>query len=1081
MGRLSRITWSIVPYLLLAQVAPVLAQVTTADLAGRVTDASGGVLPGVAVTITHTGTGAVRSQVTSATGDYAFTLLPIGPYEVRMELQGFRTQTSRVMLASADRARVDGRLEVGDVAETIQVTAEAALLQTDASTVSVLLPTQAIEDLPVQERNITRLIQLVPGAHEGAISSSVNGTRPDEKRQTVAISVNGAADIENNHMIDGADNNERMMGTSGVRVSLDAISEVRVQTNLYSAEVGRTPGAVINIITKSGSNAFHGSLFEYLRDGRFDSRTFFEHTDPERRQNQFGGSLGGPIRRNGTFFFVDYEGYRLREGQPNLITVPTERMRRGDFSELLTQGIVIYDPTTTPRRPFASNIIPAERLNPIARNLLNLYPLPNGSGLVNNFSGVTTRTQDSDTTDLRIDHQFNQDNSLFGRYSYNGVNTFTPGHCPLVDGVDPGCMLGNVGGGGVFPGPNVTDVHGLQANYLRVFSPTLVAEVRAGYLKLDIASFPSNEGTNAAAKMGIPGGNIPNLATGLSAIEVIGYAYLGDQGFLPLEHHDTTEQISGVVTKTWNAHTFKMGGGFINRWVGRRGVGGSPSGNYTFDSLLTNNGSGSGGNAVASLLLGYPSVATRNAELLIPNYHTIEPSVFVQDDWRATSWLTVNLGVRYDLYTPFTEEDGGISNFSLETGRLLIPGENGVGDTAGVKTDYANIAPRLGASATLPGQMVLRGGWGISYFPTNMHSPAQLRNPPFISAWPGPTINLGPSGGVPTLFLSDGFPQPEPADAMNPRGALTGVDPDFKSTRIQQFNVVLEKEFAGSVASIGYVGSRTDRFVGGNSGAPGRNYNIAPIGPGNIQTRRPYFSQLPGVSNITIRESTYHAWYDAVQLAFQRRLQGGLSFNTHYTYSSADWESWVPWNPARTERFRSPNERTHRWVLTATYELPGQGLTGPAGALLGGWQINASAFWQSGIPFEVTNGAPRTNTGSADRPNLVGDPTLPKSERTLARWFNTGAFEPQPFFTEGNAPRFQLTGPPLRRVDLSLFKTVTLAGAHRVQLRAEVYNLTNTPSFAPPGSALGNPTFGRISSVGNAIARQMQFAVRYIF
>ena len=1057
------------------------AQVTTADLVGRVADTSGAVLPGVTVTVTHTGTGLSRTQVTSATGDYAFTLLPIGTYEVRMELQGFGTQVARVTLASADRGRLDGRLDVGQLAESVQVTAEAPLLQTETSSVSALLSTQVVEDLPVQERNITRLIQLVPGAHEGAISSSVNGTRPDERRRTVAVSVNGAADIENNHMIDGADNNERIMGTAGVRVSLDAVAEVRVQTSNYTAESGRTSGGVINIITKSGTNAFNGSVFEYFRDGRFDSRTFFERTDPVRRQNQFGGSLGGPLRRNQTFFFVDFEGYRLREGQANLITVPTARMRGGDFSELLP-GTVIYDPTTTPRRPFPGNVIPADRISPIARNLIGLYPLPNASGLANNFSGTTTRTQDSNTTDIRIDHNFNQNNTLFARYSYNGVDTFTPGHCPAVDGIDPGCVLGNVGGGGAFPGPNVTDVHALQANYLRVFSPTLVAEVRGGYLKLDIASLPPNEGTNAATRMGIPGANLPgDLATGLSAVEVIGYAFLGDQGFLPIEYHDKTPQVSGVVTKTWSAHTFKAGAAYIGRQVHRRGVGGSPSGNFTFNSLLTNNGAGSGGNAIASLLLGYPSSVSRNFELVLPNYRTAEPSVFVQDDWRVRSWLTLNLGVRYEVYTPLTERDGGIANFDPATLRLLIPGQDGVGDSAGVKTDWSNIAPRLGAAVTLPRQMVLRGGWGLTYFPTNMHSPSLFRNPPFISSYQGPTLNLGPSGGVPTVFLSDGLPPPQAADAVNLRGPIAAVALDFKAARTQQFNVLLEKEFAGNVASIGYVGSRTDRWIGGALGGPGRNYNQPPIGPGNIQTRRPFFSQLPGVTTVTVRESKYRNWYDALQLVFQRRLSDGFSVGTNYTYAVADWESWVPWDPSANERFRSPNEIRHKWALTASYALPGETLPGVAGAVLGGWQVNASAYWHSGLPFDISNAAARTNTGAGDRPNLVADPELPSSERTLARWFNTAAFQPQPNLTAGDTPRNLMTGPSQRRLDMSLFKTLEIRGDTRVQVRAEVYNVTNTPNFAPPGSALGTPTFGRISSIGNSIARQMQFAVRLLF
>jgi hypothetical protein len=786
------------------------------------------------------------------------------------------------------------------------------------------------------------------------------------------------------------------------------------------------------------------------------------------------------LRKNQTFFFTDYEGYRLSEGQPNLITVPTMQMRNGDFSQLLP-GTIIYDPTTTPRTPFPGNIIPPGRLNPIARNLMSLYPQPTTSGVVSNFTGVTHRTQDSNTSDVRIDHRFNPDNTVFARYSYNGVKTFTPGACPIVDGIDPSCVTGNVGGGGAFPGPNDTSVHGVQANYLRVFNPTLVAEVRAGYLRLDIASFPPNQGTNAAAKMGIPGANFGDVATGLSATEVIGYAFLGDQGFLPISYRDRTKQISATVTKVNGAHNLKFGGGYIIRDAAKRGIAGSPAGNYTFDSLLTNNGAGSGGNAVASLLLGYPSATSRNAELVVPNYHTVEPSVFAQDDWRATSWLTVNFGVRYDVYAPLSEENDYISNFDLNTRTLLIANKDGVDRSVGVKTDYSNVAPRLGFSATLSDSTVLRGGWGLTYFPTNMHSPAQFRNPPFISAYAGPTVNLGPAGGVPTLFLSDGFPAPEPADAVNLRGAIAALDLNFKSTRIKQFNVVLERAFGASVASVGYVGSRADRAVGGNLGAAGANYNLAPAAPGNVQTRRPFFAQFPGVTNLTVRESRFHQWYDALQLVLQRRYQAGLSLATHYTFAHGEWDSWAPWDISIIERFTAPLDIRHKYVLQATYELPGRTTSGVLGHVLGGWQVNASAFWQSGLPFDVTNAAARTNTGGTDRPDLVGDPNLPKGERTLSRYFNTSAFVAQPQFTAGNAPRAVLRGPAQRRIDMSLFKDVGLGGVRKLQLRAEVYNVTNTPSFGVPGGALGTPAFGRITSIGNSIARQMQFGARLTF
>ena len=1088
MGRAIGVVGVLAVAIVLSTVSLAGAQATTADLVGRVTDGSGAVLPGATVTVTHTGTSQMRTQVTSDTGDYAFNLLPIGTYDIKIELEGFKAQAARMVLASGDRARVDGRLELGTVSETVQVTAEAPLLQTDSANVSTLFTDKVLTELPVQERNIYRFVQLVPGAHEGALSSSANGTRPDERRQTVAVSVNGATDIENNHMIDGADNNERLQGTAGVRVSLDAVAEVRVQTNLYAAELGRTSGAVINIITRSGTNEFHGSGYAGGRRGRFDSRLYFATQDPNRQQDAFGGSMGGPIRRNGTFFFADYEGYRLEDGQPNLLTVPTMAMRNGDFSALLP-GTVIYDPTTTVRTPFPGNIIPQDRISPIARNLMQLYPQPTSAGVVNNFTGETIRTQDSNGADVKIEHLFTQSDTLAVRYSFNGVKTFTPGLCPTVNiggtTVDPSCVTANVGGGGAFPGPNDTDVHAVQGNYTRIFSPTVVGEIRAGYLKMDIASTGPNEGTDAATLLGLPGANLPGFpgrATGLSAIEIAGYAFLGDQGFLPIEYHDTTKQISGMLTMSRGAHNIKVGGGFIDRWASKRGVGGSPSGNYVFNQTLTNNGPpGVGGNSIASLLLGYPAAVSRNFEIVIPNYHTVEPSVFAQDDWRATSWLTLNFGVRYDIYAPLTDENDNISNFDVQTLKLLVAGENGVSRSVNVKTDYSNVAPRFGFSATLPRQAVLRGGWGLSYFPTNMHSPALFRNPPFTSNYPGPTINLGPSGLVPTLFLSDPLPVPEPSSAANLVGAIAAVDENFKAMRIQQFNVILEKEFAGNVVSAGYIGSRSDRAVGSGLGAPGENYNLAAPGPGNVNTRRPFFAQLPGVTNITVRESKYKQWYDAMQLMFQRRYRAGLTLSTHYTLANAELTAWSPWDITIVERFTNSTLVKHRYVFTAGYELPFRFGNQTAQHVLGGWQVNASAFWQSGLPFDVTNQNAAVNNGGTDRPNLVGDPNLPKSERTVDRWFNTAAFERQAAFTAGDAPRNMMTGPAQRRLDLSFFKNVELGAARRLQVRWEIFNVLNTANFAPPNSLLGNPQFGRITSTGNSIARQMQFGARFAF
>ena len=533
------------------------AQVTTGDIVGRVTDSTGGVLPGATVTIEHLGTHDIRTVPSSGTGDFVFNLLPIGTYTVKVELQGFVTQTTRVSLSTGDRARVDAKMQLGQVAENVTVTADSPFVQTDTATVSALVTEKAVQDLPVSGRNVVRLVQLVPGAFEGQTNSLASGNRPDDRRQTSAVSINGAMDNQNNHLIDGIDNNERAIGTVGVKPSIDAIAEVKVQTSMYTAEVGRTAGGVVNIITKSGSNTYHGSAFEFARNDWFDARNFFATgvDKPKLTQNQYGGSVGGPVVKNRTFFFVDYEGFNVDQGVTAVATVPTAKMRAGDFSELST---TIYDPTRLPRAAFAGNLIPASRLDPIALKVLALYPSPTSSGLANNYTGVRDRTQDNAATDFRIDQILNNNNRLFARYSYNKVSTLTPPVFPAVNGIEPG-------GGGSFPGTNDTSAHNLGLSYSRVISPSLITEFRGGYLSVNIASYGINYGNNVSQALGIPGVNVDPLTSGLTPLTLTGYAGAGDSTFLPLIQVDHTWQGSGSVTKITGAHSIKAGAGLINR------------------------------------------------------------------------------------------------------------------------------------------------------------------------------------------------------------------------------------------------------------------------------------------------------------------------------------------------------------------------------------------------------------------------------------------------------------------------------------------------------------------------------------
>src|SRR5436190_1953608 len=646
--------------ILLALNALVFAQ-GTADIVGRVTDTSGGVLPAVTVTAENIATKNVRTTITSGTGDYVFTLLPIGVYTVRIELPGFQPVNSRVELATGDRARVDARLQLGTVEESIIVTGVSPLLQTDSATVSSLIDQKTVQDAPI-------------------------------------------------------------------------------------------PG--LNIITKSGGNQFHGSGFEFGRHERFDSRLFFAEGKPITRQNQYGGSLGGPIKSSKTFFFADYEGYRIRQGVPSLITVPTVKMRTGDFSELSTP---IYDAMNAVRTPLPGNVIPAERFDPIAAKYVALYPMPTNGALSNNYAFTNNRTQNNQATDFRVDHRFNDNDTVFARYSYNKTDTVTPSQCPPVtvgsQTIDPTCIVGGAATGN-YAGPNYTSAHNMVGSWAHVFSAMTISEIKANFSKPDILSLGPNYGKNLGDFFGVANANDGTAdASGLPLMEMrpTPFAAVGETQWVPLHVYNTAYQVAGSVTQARGAHNLKIGGAMVLR---RWGVlqSNSAQGLWGFDSTPTNSGTGTGGHAFASFLLGYPTDVRRLYTPGSPVYHTDESSAYVQDDWRATSWLTVNLGVRYDVFGPLTEKDDHLSNFVPAEGKMLVAGQDGVGRTAGVKTDFSNIGPRLGFSSTLPHQMVLCGGWGLASYPNNKNAGANMKNPPFIANY-GPITSNAASNGVPNLFL----------------------------------------------------------------------------------------------------------------------------------------------------------------------------------------------------------------------------------------------------------------------------------------------------------------------------------------
>jgi hypothetical protein len=1109
-----------------------IAQITTADVVGTVKDSSGAVVPNTKVVITNTATNDSRSGQTNSQGEYVFTLLKPGRYSIRVEAPGFKAFLGSVTISAGDRARVDAQMQVGGAGETVEVQATTPLLQTDSSTVGATVTQRDVEDLPLTSRNLISLVQLVPGANEAAsISGLSSGQRPDDRRQTSSFSVHGHDDILNNELIDGTDNNERIIGTIGVKPSIDAIQEVSVLTDNYLPDGGRTPGAVVNIITKTGTNNFHGSLFEFFQNNALNARNPFDPkpnaTTPispqsELRQNDFGGSFGGPIIKNRTFFFGAYEGFRQVAGVQNPIfnSVPTLAQRQAGPA-----GIVAANPATA-----------GLPVDPIAAKLFTLFPAPNTGApgaTTNNFVFDPNRTQFSTTVDARIDHRFNDNNLLYGRYTLNNVTTNIPDNLPAVN---VGGTLVSPGSGPFgFSGPAKDLAHNFQLNYTHIFSPALLLELKAAYTRIDNSSDSSNAGKNPASIFGFPSNiNFGASATGLPLILLPSIQALGDSRFIPLQDLNNTFQYNGAVTYNFGQHTVKAGAALIRRQA-REVQSDNANGRYNFGLPED---SGNPAADLASFLVGAFTGVARSASLFAPDYRMWEPGFFAQDNWKVRPWLTLNYGFRYDVYTPFTEVHNHISNFDTTTGQVLVAGVNGVSDTAGIQTDYSNFSPRVGFAASLGRGMVVRGGFGLTYFPGNYTSNAALKNPPFTSNF-GPNcgsplavqLEVAAAGagkillsqiqtscatiaGAPTT-LAAGIPVPIAPDPNTPNLGYSAVQRDLKSGSVDQFNLMVEKQFGQNVVTIGYVGD-----VGHHLPMTLNNVNVPnPTGltPAQIQSFTAANKPFPTFAGIADYISQGSSTYHALQVSFQRRYSKGLTLGSNYTWSHSiddtttlsfegqeGWGNADPFNVHALETGNSDLDLRHRFVAYSTYELPfGKSFNGARKMLFGGWQTNAILVWNSGSPFTITDNftgnSQNVFPGSVgasgpDRPNQVAPATV--SNPSIAEWFNRNAFVIPAPGVIGNEPRNGLFGPHFRHFDFSLFKDVPLKESIRMQFRVELYNLTNTPSYfvannqnsdattnlVPAQGGTPGTAFGQIVRTSpNYTPRAIQLALKLLF
>jgi len=1096
---------------------PLAAQVSTAELAGSVTDQSGAAVPSAKVTLTNAETNiVVREMSTGADGSYVITLVPPGLYMVSVEAPGFRKLAqSGVTLQTNQRVRLDLSLQVGQVTETVEVTASAPLLESQSSSLGRVIDRQFLNELGLNGRNFVSLAVLTPGVNGVGFSvgnTIMSGNRPDDRRPGTEIFSNGNREGSNNFLFDGVDNNERLIQLIVIRPSVEAIREFKVQTNMYSADVGRNSGAVVDVVTMSGTNSLHGSVFEYLRNSAMDARAFFNAkgtTFPPFRWNQYGFALGGPVYvpkayngRNRTFFFVDWEGFRRQQQDSTVRSVATPGIREGNF----TGENPIYDPATQRADPtsssgirrtqFPGNLIPRNRWDAPTARLLAAFPLPTQAGRVNNYISNINRKQDWDQGDVRIDHQVTPNDNFFARWSIQHTTT-TAGYtfpAARIEGLSNPIGVGNEDS---FAGPAFNPVQHVVASYTKVITPTLVNDLRIGFNRfvLDYTSegFAAG-GPNFGNLVGIPNSNSHPLHTVLPVVNLASYTGLGHSRSLPIFRRSNTFQYIDNATWTRGAHTLKFGGDLrrrqITEYQTNRGNGRL---HYT-RGFTTDIGAGAAtGNELASFLLGYPQLFEQDFLLAWVGLRGIESGLYIADDWRVSKRLTLNLGLRWDYYSPYTEVADRIANFDADTATVKIAGRDGVDRRAGVARDLGNYAPRFGFAYQVARHTVIRGGFGLFYNPNgNGGSLLRLqRHVPF-----GPIFNETNPDTQIGRRTSQGFPAPPVVNfesARNPTGGVIGVFPRFKSAYAQQFNLGVQHEISPwqtivKASVVGNLGRRLFTTIDANQPAPG---------PGAVNPRRPFFGVRPGLSGITYTLSDGLSSYVSGQLEVTKRMSHGLSAVFGYTWShliddvGAEFGSFGQGTPQdirnrRADRGNGVYDIRHRATLGYAYRLPfgkGQSMLNRGGAaslLLGGWRTNGFLTMQTGLPFNVGHSGANTGGAGGSRANFVRDATLPSDQRSIDRWFDITAFAQPAIYTFGNLGRNTLYGPGRWNYDMSLLKDFPIREALKLQFRADAFNVFNHPQFGQPASTIGTGQPGRITSlVGNP--RLMQLALRVEF
>jgi hypothetical protein len=1063
----------------------------TGEITGSVQDELGGVLPGATVVAELAQTRQKFTTTSNSSGQYLLAQLPIGTYSLKVSASSFKQSVlSNVEVHVGDSLRHDFTVQVGNASETVVVEANTGDVQPESAEIKDVIQSRQIVNLPLKTREFLDLAMLSPG-----VVRPPGGTRGDAMQQAgTLVNVLGQRSGHNLYLIDGATVTDEHFNNMVVAPSIDAISEFNIQKTSYAPEFGGKSGAVINVVTKSGTNELHGSLFEFVRNDVFDAKNFFDSQTapiPPFRQNQFGGSLGGPVIRNRTFFFADFEGQRIRKSLTSTFSVPTDAMRTGDFTGLPA----VYDPSDSAggvRQPFPGNRVPFANLDSVSRALLASVPQPNSPGIAQNLLASRIQRVNSNNASAKLDHQSSPNDTAYARFSLFDARQFDPfGSDVLQESLLPGFGRG-------------LSTHSLNgvAGWTHVFSAEFLNEARFSFLTVAGGQTSLNAGNPFAAQTGLQGVTTNPLDMGFPQVSFGGqFTTMGDPALFTFRNNRDFEFFDNV-SLHWRAHNIKFGL-YVMRYDlqpvnpnGARGV-------FSFTPRFTSSAPGLGdGSAFADFLLGDPTTAQVGLGRAAMDAKVNWGHFYLQDSWQITRNLKLDAGLRYEYNQNMTDANNQIAAIdpSVPGGRFVVA-SNGSGMISPAANAFLpflpipyvtsaaagwnnslltsrplRLAPRGGFAWTLPGHSntVLRGGFGI--YPNQAAYSivtAFAQNLPFFV-----TKTVSSNAAAPPSF------QIQNALTTASLGTVGGNDlnHDFKVEYNEVWNLNLEREIGqGTVLSIAYIGSHT---VHADSSTV---LNVPEPGPGGISPRRP----IPQLSQFdTIRWdgwSTYHAF----AIGLKRRFSRGLTFDANWTWShSIDDasdpgatlnEANLPQNVYDTtsEKASSSFDHRHRAVVSLVYQIPTPLKTPWVKAVLDQWQAGGYFTAQSGAPFTVNISSDQANVGAgpAQRPNVAGDPN--NGPKTPHQWFDTSAFLLPALYTFGNAPRNAVIGPGLEEFDFSLQRDIIVKEPLMLQFRAEAYNLLNHPNFNIPNRIAFTPNFGSISSAQDS--RQIQFALKLLF